>query len=121
MHVTDVAPPRTTPWYSMIDGPDMLEQHTASLSVSRSRLERKTHCDSRQAWACVRERMWPMVADGTDASRTWRRWADLTELFDPSSDPEWTADRDRVDHEVRPLGKWVRAWWQSDHHMRRFR
>jgi hypothetical protein len=42
-----------------------------------------------------------MVADGTDASRTWRRWADVAELFDGPSDPEWTADRDRVDHEVR--------------------
>jgi hypothetical protein len=41
-----------------------------------------------------------MVADGADASRIWRRWADVTELFDASSDPGWSTDRDEVDHEV---------------------
>lgn len=46
-----------------------------------------------------------MVADDADACRVWRPWADVAELFDASGDPVWTADRDRVDHEVRdPCG-----------------
>jgi hypothetical protein len=46
-----------------------------------------------------------MVADDADACRVWRPWADVAELFDASGDPVWTADRDRVDHEVRdPYG-----------------
>lgn len=34
-------------------------------------------------------------------SRTWRRWADVAELFAGPEDPTWGADRDEVAHELR--------------------
>lgn len=35
------------------------------------------------------------------APRTWRRYADIAGLFAGSPDPDWAADRDRVDQELR--------------------
>lgn len=31
----------------------------------------------------------------------WRRWDDLTELFDGPADPDWAKDRDLIDDELR--------------------
>lgn len=33
--------------------------------------------------------------------KTWRRWDDISDLFRGTSDPDWAADRDRVDQELR--------------------
>jgi prevent-host-death family protein len=33
--------------------------------------------------------------------RTWRRWADVAELFAGSADLAWDRDRDTIAHEVR--------------------
>ena len=33
--------------------------------------------------------------------RTWRSWSEVAELFDGPADPAWTADRDRLDDDVR--------------------
>ena len=35
------------------------------------------------------------------ASRTWRRWADVAELFAGPADPAWNDDREEIAHEVR--------------------
>ena len=35
------------------------------------------------------------------APRTWRQWADVTELFGGPADPAWDVDRDAIAHEVR--------------------
>jgi prevent-host-death family protein len=35
------------------------------------------------------------------AARTWRRWADVSELFAGPADPAWEADRESIAHEVR--------------------
>lgn len=35
------------------------------------------------------------------APRTWRRWADVTELFAGPADPAWDADRETIAHQVR--------------------
>jgi prevent-host-death family protein len=35
------------------------------------------------------------------APRTWRRWADVTELFTGPTDPAWDADRETIAHQVR--------------------
>lgn len=35
------------------------------------------------------------------ASRTWRRWEEIAELFSGPEDPSWEQDRDRIDHELR--------------------
>jgi prevent-host-death family protein len=34
-------------------------------------------------------------------SRTWRRWADVTELFAGPADPAWDVDRETIAHDVR--------------------
>lgn len=34
-------------------------------------------------------------------ARTWRRWADVAELFDGRPDPAWCADREELADEVR--------------------
>jgi prevent-host-death family protein len=39
----------------------------------------------------------PAAVIGPVAPRAWRRWADLVDLFGESADPEWEADRDRLD------------------------
>ena len=31
----------------------------------------------------------------------WRTWSDVAELFAGEDDPDWRADRDRVDQDVR--------------------
>jgi prevent-host-death family protein len=33
--------------------------------------------------------------------RTWRRWADVAELFAGPEDPAWEADRAAIAHDVR--------------------
>jgi prevent-host-death family protein len=33
--------------------------------------------------------------------RTWRRWADVAELFAGPADPDWDTDRDEIAHDVR--------------------
>jgi prevent-host-death family protein len=35
------------------------------------------------------------------AARTWRRCADVSELFAGPADPAWEADRESIAHEVR--------------------
>ncbi|MGH2915030.1 MAG: type II toxin-antitoxin system Phd/YefM family antitoxin [Solirubrobacteraceae bacterium] len=35
------------------------------------------------------------------ASRTWRRWDEIAELFRGPGDPFWKQDRDRIDQELR--------------------
>jgi prevent-host-death family protein len=35
------------------------------------------------------------------APRTWRKWADVAELFAGFADPAWDRDRDAIAHEVR--------------------
>ena len=35
------------------------------------------------------------------APRTWRRWADVGDLFGGRADPTWKADREAIAHEVR--------------------
>jgi prevent-host-death family protein len=35
------------------------------------------------------------------APRTWRRWADVAELFAGPADPAWKADREAIADEVR--------------------
>ncbi len=35
------------------------------------------------------------------AARTWRRWADLADLFAGPADPAWAADRDEIAHDLR--------------------
>jgi prevent-host-death family protein len=35
------------------------------------------------------------------ASRNWRRWDEVAELFDGPPDPAWEDDRDRIDQELR--------------------
>ncbi len=51
-----------------------------------------------------RDCLWPARADcrcgGTNepaATRTWRRWNDVTELFAGPADPAWDADRDEIE------------------------
>jgi prevent-host-death family protein len=34
-------------------------------------------------------------------SRTWRRWADVSDLFGGPADPAWGADREAIADEVR--------------------
>jgi len=34
-------------------------------------------------------------------ARTWRRWADVVELFAGPTDPAWDVDREAISHEVR--------------------
>jgi prevent-host-death family protein len=34
-------------------------------------------------------------------SRTWRRWADVSDLFAGPADPAWASDREAIAHEVR--------------------
>ena len=34
-------------------------------------------------------------------ARSWRRWADVAELFAGPEDPAWDADRETIPHEVR--------------------
>ncbi|GLZ51749.1 type II toxin-antitoxin system prevent-host-death family antitoxin [Actinomycetospora sp. NBRC 106378] len=34
-------------------------------------------------------------------SRRWRTWADVAEVFDGAQDPDWTADRELIDQEIR--------------------
>jgi len=33
--------------------------------------------------------------------QTWRRWAEVAGLFSGPADPDWTADREQIAHEVR--------------------
>jgi prevent-host-death family protein len=33
--------------------------------------------------------------------RTWRRWADVRELFAGPADPAWNADRETIAHEIQ--------------------
>lgn len=33
--------------------------------------------------------------------RTWRRWADVGELFDGLPDPDWAVDREQIAHDLR--------------------
>jgi prevent-host-death family protein len=33
--------------------------------------------------------------------RAWRRWTDVAELFNGPADPDWSADRDEMAHDVR--------------------
>ncbi|MBV9088330.1 MAG: type II toxin-antitoxin system prevent-host-death family antitoxin [Mycobacteriaceae bacterium] len=35
------------------------------------------------------------------APRTWRRWADVTDLFGGPPDSAWDADREAIAHDVR--------------------
>jgi prevent-host-death family protein len=35
------------------------------------------------------------------APRAWRSYPAVTELFDGPGDADWSADRDRVDHDLR--------------------
>lgn len=35
------------------------------------------------------------------ASRTWRQWSDVAELFAGPADPDWAADREALADEVR--------------------
>jgi prevent-host-death family protein len=35
------------------------------------------------------------------ASRAWRRWADVSELFAGPADPAWNADREAIAQEIR--------------------
>lgn len=35
------------------------------------------------------------------APNTWRRWADITELFAGPDDPSWASDRDEIDQQLR--------------------
>jgi prevent-host-death family protein len=35
------------------------------------------------------------------APRTWRHWADVSELFGGPADPAWDADREAIAHGVR--------------------
>jgi prevent-host-death family protein len=35
------------------------------------------------------------------ASRTWRRWEDVRDVFEGPVDPDWEGDRDLVDHSLR--------------------
>jgi len=35
------------------------------------------------------------------ASRTWRQWRDVAELFNGPADPEWPTDHDLVDGSLR--------------------
>lgn len=41
------------------------------------------------------------------ASRTWRQWSEVAELFAGSADPDWEVDRDAVDDQVRD--RWAPA------------
>lgn len=43
----------------------------------------------------------PAAVIGPIAPRAWRRWADLADLFGENADPEWEADRDRLDDAPR--------------------
>ena len=42
------------------------------------------------------------------APRRWRRWEDIADIFTGRPDPEWAADRDRIDHSIRD------PWEQRD-------
>jgi prevent-host-death family protein len=35
------------------------------------------------------------------APRTWRRWADVRELFAGPADPAWDTDREAIAHEIQ--------------------
>jgi prevent-host-death family protein len=35
------------------------------------------------------------------ASRAWRRWVDVSELFAGPADPTWNADREAIAQEIR--------------------
>jgi prevent-host-death family protein len=35
------------------------------------------------------------------ATRTWRSWNDVTELFAGPADPAWETDRDEIAHDLR--------------------
>ncbi|BBZ41790.1 hypothetical protein MCNS_48530 [Mycobacterium conspicuum] len=35
------------------------------------------------------------------ASRTWRRWAEVSELFAGPADPAWNADRESIAQDIR--------------------
>lgn len=35
------------------------------------------------------------------AEHTWRRWADVAELFNGPADTDWESDRDEIEHDVR--------------------
>jgi len=39
----------------------------------------------------------PAAVLGPIASRTWRQWADLGDLFREGVDGDWEADRERLD------------------------
>ncbi|MBX7447921.1 type II toxin-antitoxin system prevent-host-death family antitoxin [Mycolicibacterium sp. 3033] len=35
------------------------------------------------------------------ATRTWRQWADISDLFSGVGDPDWEADRELISHDLR--------------------
>jgi len=42
----------------------------------------------------------PAAVIGPVDNRTWRRWAEIEAVFTSATDPEWAADRDRLDGDV---------------------
>lgn len=34
-------------------------------------------------------------------SRRWRSWSDVVDVFEGPADPDWEADRDQIDQELR--------------------
>ncbi len=42
-----------------------------------------------------------MASETPPASREWRTWPDIAELFDGPEDSCWNVDQDRVGHDVR--------------------
>ena len=48
----------------------------------------------------------PAAMLGPVSTRTWRRWAEVEGVFTSATDPEWGADRNRLDDRV--LDPWER-------------
>lgn len=48
----------------------------------------------------------PAAVLGPVNPRTWRRWGEVAPLFGSTTDPEWAADQERLDHS--PVDPWAR-------------
>jgi len=76
-----------------MDG-DLTEVGLRELRQNASELVRRAE-EGEQMMITVAGR--PAAVLGPVSTRTWRRWAEIEAVFTSATDPEWAADRDRLD------------------------
>lgn len=82
---------------------DLTEVGLREMRQNASELVRRAQ-EGEQVTITVQGR--PAAVLGPVSNRTWRHWADIEAVFASATDPDWAADRDRLDGGV--VDPWTR-------------